>query len=187
MRAVIRVLPTMLGSIFCVWPCVLIEDIIQSVPWTQHVPQIHSCGVCAETTSLVDSDQNKAAVTSPSARATSSFHLHLSLPRGFVRRFYFWLYRPSQKYLWGDQVSGQKRDMFLTLEPLADSSLAPRRDRLHARSPAAVALSVSSRPGRFLPLRAVGRRKSWYWFGVGRWRMALLLPGTGKSPPAVSQ
>lgn len=73
--------------------------------------------------------------------------------------------------------------MFLTLEPLADSLLAPRRDRLHARSPATVAASVSSRPGRLLPLRAAGRGKNWSWFRVGRWRIAvLLLPtGTGKS------
>lgn len=79
----------------------------------------------------------------------------------------------------------KKRNMFLTLEPLADSLLAPRRDRLHARSPATVAASVSSRPGRLLPLRAAaaGRRKRWPWFGVGRWRIALLPTGTGKSPP----
>lgn len=74
--------------------------------------------------------------------------------------------------------------MFLTLEPLADSLLAPRRDRLHARSPATVAASVPSRPGRLLPLRAAGRGENWSWFRVGRWRFAvLLLPtGTGKSP-----
>lgn len=147
---------------------------------------IQPYSVYDDTTSVVDTDQNKAVVASPSAQATSSFHLHLSLPRGFVRHFYFWLYRPSQS-TWEAIKSLKKRDMFLTLEPLADSLLAPRRYRLHARSPAAVARSLSSRPGRFLPLRAAGRRKSWSWFGVGRWRMALLLTGTGKSPPAVSQ
>lgn len=31
-----------------------------------------------------------------SAQATSSFLLHLSLPRGFVWRVYFWLHYPSQ-------------------------------------------------------------------------------------------
>lgn len=41
----------------------------------------------------------------------------------------------------------KQRDMFLTLEPLADSLLAPRRYRLHARSPATVARSAPSRPG----------------------------------------
>lgn len=73
--------------------------------------------------------------------------------------------------------------MSLTLEPLADSLLTPRRDRLHARSPATVAASASSRPRRLLPLRVAGGRKSRSRFGEGRWRIALLRAGTGKSPP----
>lgn len=87
------------------------------------------------------------------------------------------------KYLWDDQGLKKPRIMFLTLEPLADSLLTPRRDRLHARSPATVAASASRRPSRLLPLRVAGGRKSCSRFGVGRWRIALLPSGTGKSPP----
>lgn len=80
--------------------------------------------------------------------------------------------------------------MFLTSEPLADSVLAPRRDRLHARSPAAVAAPAPRRPGRLLPLRAAGGGKSRWWSGVGRWRVSVPLhagtgtrTGTGRSSP----
>lgn len=98
----------------------------------------------------------------------------------------FLTFQPEPKSLWGDQVS-EARGMSLTLEPLADSLLAPRRYRLHARSPAAVARSLPGRPGRFLPVRAAGRRNSRSWIRVGRWGLALLPAGTGKSPPLCCQ
>lgn len=59
--------------------------------------------VYGDTISAPDTVHNKTVVASLSARATSSFHLHLSLPRGFVRRFYFWLCRPTRSSLWDDQ------------------------------------------------------------------------------------
>lgn len=59
----------------------------------------------------------------------------------------------------GGREVGDTRIPLLTLEPLAHSLLAPRRDRLHARSPATVAPSVPRRPSRLLPLRAAGGGK----------------------------
>lgn len=125
---------------------------------------------------------------SSTTRATSSFHLHLLLPRGFVWRVYFSPPHSDQKYLLDDQAEGgNTRITLLTLEPLAHSLLAPRRDRLHARSPATVAPSVPSRPSRLLPLWAAGGGKNWRWLGIEQWRIVLPPTGTGKSRPAVSQ
>lgn len=79
------------------------------------------------------------------------------------------------------------RITLLTLEPLAHSLLAPRSDRLHARSPATVVTSVPSRPSRLLPLRTARGGKNWRSLGIERWRIVLPPTGTGKSRPAVSQ
>lgn len=117
----------------------------------------------------------------PLPHSTSTFHFQEDLCGASISDFAVRSKVPVRR---SGFKKNNKRNMFLTLEPLADSLLAPRRDRLHARSPATVAASVSSRPGRLLSLRgAAGRRKCWSWFGVGRWRIALLPTGTGKSPP----
>lgn len=129
-------------------------------------------------------------------RATSSFHLHLSLPRGFVRPLLFLTRIQSSRetislpgradrlvdtttqnthtrarthtHTHNPRATCCERDMFLTSEPLADSVLAPRRDRLHARSAATVAAPAPRRAGRLLPLRAAGGGQGGSRGGVGR-------------------
>lgn len=71
-------------------------DIIKSVQWTQHVPNTDSPSVFRIKLARLLTLGSCGFSLSTGHFLIPALHLHLSLPRGFVCRFYFWLYRPSQ-------------------------------------------------------------------------------------------